>query len=285
MRAITFSGLMTPDGTMEVEPGFVVDVDRVPDEIPDGFELLSVFASDQDGTVLAATQLPLVIPCAPPGSGQPQFQPAPVAYGVVACPDGTAALRAELDEKVLWERSVSNEPLRVEVKWPERVSRKQTRLSWRASVSPAMAAVGWVADDSAAAPLSLPTESAEVVVDLTNVAGGHSCHLELLVSDGLRTERLSSPAYELEPGGWAVWILAPPDGAEVAAGQPLTLAAQAYHREEHTVSEAVDWSSSLTGGLGTGSRLPVSLQPGEHIITAAVEGADARIRVVQLPKS
>jgi hypothetical protein len=126
-------------------------------------------------------------------------------------------------------------------------------------------------------PLSVPSTSQVIIADLTDAAGGGDCLLELFVTDGFASQRVRSQPYELEPAGWRVWIGAPADGAQLAAGAVTYLSAQAFHLEERVASGDISWSSSLDGALGSGARLPVSLSPGRHVLTATAGGAAAAI--------
>jgi hypothetical protein len=104
--------------------------------------------------------------------------------------------------------------------------------------------------------------------------------LELRVSDGLRTVPTRSDSYDIEPKGWVLWLLSPPDGAELPAGRPVQIAGQAFHVEEEVASFELVWTSSVDGPLGTGANLDRDLSPGEHRLTAAAHGQETSVTVL-----
>jgi hypothetical protein len=278
MRALTFTGFRHSDGTLEVDPGFVIDVESLPEQdVADG-DAIEVVALGRAGDPLATTRIPLVDPCAPPLAGG--IEPAPTATGIIDFPPETVALRAAMDDRVLWTRRAPRRALAVEVQWPDAVKRDPVRVAWRSSTDGCLAALGWSADGGRTmSPLSLPTASPVIVADLSTVAGGPDCSFTLHVTDGWSSQQFTSDTFPLEPGGWQVWILAPANGSVIRAGDELLLAGQGYHLEEHRHGEDLEWSSSLTGGLGDGARRITTLTPGEHIITASLEGVSAQVQV------
>src|SRR4051794_29045059 len=116
MRALTFTAFGLPGESFEVDPGFVVEVDALPEQDPGGGEAVEVRALGAAGEVLAGTSVPLTAPCAPPAGGN--TTPARTAAGLVAFPEGTAALEAVVGETVIWERRRPDRPLEVDVEWP-----------------------------------------------------------------------------------------------------------------------------------------------------------------------
>jgi len=100
------------------------------------------------------------------------------------------------------------------------------------------------------------------------------------MTDGLRTQRIRSGSYQVEPKGWVLWLLAPAAGARLPAGQPVVLAAQGYHLEERRPAyDEVAWESSRAGAVGTGARVLAALEPGEHAITARMHDMSAEVSV------
>ncbi|MEW1841207.1 hypothetical protein AB0392_24965 [Nonomuraea angiospora] len=277
MRALTFTAFLRPGGAFEVDPGFVVEIDALPEQPPGDGEAVEVRALSEAGVVLAATRVPLVDPCAPPMAGV--TSPSRTAVGLVGFPERAAALEAVADEVVIWELRRPDRPLEVDVEWPDAVDRGPVRVAWRSSAEGCQAVLGWTADGGkTTAPLSLPTTAREIVVDLRYSPGGPKCAFVLQVTDGWSTVVRRSTV-QLPKGGWQVWILAPAEGEEVPADEPVLLAGQAFHLEEHRPSEDLIWSSSLSGGLGSGSRVLAALEPGEHVITARLGEASASVTI------
>jgi myo-inositol-hexaphosphate 3-phosphohydrolase len=89
-----------------------------------------------------------------------------------------------------------------------------------------------------------------------------------------------------------VSIMAPTNGAVVASGSPVTLAATAADPEDGDLSAGIHWRSSMGGYLGTGGTLVVSsLASGLHVLTAEVvdgagrpASATVEVRVGTAPK-
>ncbi len=232
------------------------------------------------GDVVATTRLAVGEPCAPGGTPY-AGRSARVAVGLVPFPREAAGVRVSLDAQVLLERTARRGRLDAEVEWPDALTGESV-VRWRAPAQEECRAVlGYSNDDGRHwEPLSLPTASDSITFDTRYLPGGAPGLLELRVTDGLRTIALHSDPYEVEPKGWTLWILAPADGATLAAGRPVVLAAQAYHVEERQPSlEGIRWSSSADGDLGSGARVETLLSVGEHRLTATANGQTAEVAV------
>lgn len=72
-------------------------------------------------------------------------------------------------------------------------------------------------------------------------------------------------------------ITAPANGASFVAGVNVTFTGTASDIEDGTISNAIAWSSSLDGVLGTGASLTVNtLRVGSHTITASITDSHGR---------
>src|SRR5262249_8054393 len=81
----------------------------------------------------------------------------------------------------------------------------------------------------------------------------------------------------------AVAIMAPSNGTVMFAANPLALVGTATDVEDGPVAARSRWTSSLNGGLGTGSHVTATgLRPGTHTITAAAKDSDGRAGQAQL---
>jgi hypothetical protein len=275
MPSLTFAAVLAYDGTLHVEPGFVVDAPPTP--VDDG--AVEVVALGRGGRALARTMLSLDATCAPPVDGAAAEPSPPVVIGVVDVPDGTTGLAVNIDGRPAWERTAPTDPPEPLVDWPRALQRGPVEISWSASTEACQAALGYSVDRGRTwLPLSLPSASTTIVADLTHQAGG-DCLLELVVSDGFHTERVRSEPLALETAGWQVWIMAPADGAAVDAGEVTVLTGQAYHAEDRQPFFGLSWTSSIDGALGIGGRLPVSLSPGLHSLTATAHDRSVSVRV------
>jgi hypothetical protein len=269
MRVLTFSAILHGDGELELEPGFVAEGE------PSKDGELTVEALGRIGKPVAKTALPLETPCTPP-AGEPER----AAFGLVAFPATATGLRVTLGDKVLLERTAPREKLDVRVEWPGALSGTAS-VGWKASVDGCMASVGYSNDGGATfTPLALPGAGERIEFDTALLPGAREGLLEMVVTDGLRTRRIRSAPYEVEPKGWVLWLLAPAGGAQLAAGQPVLLAAQGYHLEEREPAyDEIAWESSRAGALGTGARVLAALEPGEHTLIARLHDVSAEVAV------
>jgi len=69
-------------------------------------------------------------------------------------------------------------------------------------------------------------------------------------------------------------INAPTSGTEFVEGATISLQGTATDVEDGDISGSIQWTSSLSGSLGSGSPLPANLVPGVHVISAAVADSD-----------
>lgn len=269
MRVLTF-GAVLQDGELELQPGFVTEGEPSHEKGE-----LTVEALGRGGRPLAVTTLPLETPCGYPGG-----ETARAAVGLVAFPERATGLRVSLEGRVVLEWNAPPDDLAVSVEWPASLSGAET-VRWRASADGCVASLGYSNDGGETwTPLALPGSGATIEVNAATLPGGRESLLELIVTDGFHTERIRSDAFEVEPKGWVLWILSPPAGARLPAGEPVPLTAQGYHFEERRGGfDDIEWESSAGGGLGTGARVLATLEPGEQTITARMYDVTADVRV------
>lgn len=275
MRALTFTGVLLADDELQLEPGFVVDGD-----VPGGQGELTVEALARDGQAIAVTQLPLVTPCGYP-TRDPAEHPPRMAVGLVEFPEKADGLRVTLDGRTLLERTAPPGPREPTVEWPGALDPGPVSVRWRLPQRGALSSLGYSNDGGETwTPLSLPTGESSITFDAHLLPGGEHCLLELAVTDGVHTTRVRSAEYAVAPKGWTLSILSPADGASLSSREPVLLAAQGHHLEQRRAgSEEIAWTSSLDGGLGTGTQVMSTLRPGAHTITATMTGVWAQVQV------
>lgn len=271
MRVLTFAAILQEDGTLEIQPGFIVE-----GQPSRGRGELRVEALARGGRrPLATTMLPLQTPC-----GYPNGATARVAFGLVAFPESATGLRVRLEGSVLLEQTAPPDDLEVNVDWPVSLSGAET-VTWRASVDGCFASLGYSNDGGETwTPLALPGPSNTMQVNGETLPGGRECILELIVTDGFHTQRVRSGVYDVASKGWVISILSPAAGARLPSGQPVLLAAQGYHLEERKASfDNIEWTSSAGDALGTGARLLATLELGDQTITATMNDVRATVFV------
>jgi hypothetical protein len=117
-------------------------------------------------------------------------------------------------------------------------------------------------------------------VELDTLPGGEMPVFQVIAFDGTRAGSAISapipPAPGLKPG---VVIEVRVSAPQFPSGFPVLLGASAFDPEDRMLpGDAIAWSSSIDGALGTGSELVVdSLSAGTHTITATVTDSDGLI--------
>lgn len=122
-------------------------------------------------------------------------------------------------------------------------------------------------------------------VELDTLPGGETPTFQVIAFDGTRGGSAVSdpipPASGFQPRGLkpGVVIEVRVTKPQFPSGFPVPLGASAFDAEDRMLpGEAIAWSSSIDGELGTGSELVVDdLTPGTHTITASVTDSDGLI--------
>jgi hypothetical protein len=138
------------------------------------------------------------------------------------------------------------------------------------SDAPLTSVASYSSDDGASwQPLGLPTAGNEVELDLDALPGGERCRVSVKTTDGVHTVTTISEPFTLPPRPCVALILAPGPGLVIPEGETLQLQGQGYWLEEQRPEfEALLWSSSLAGALGSGPVVgAVGLEAGTHEIT------------------
>ncbi|CAN5319213.1 hypothetical protein BH18ACT14_BH18ACT14_08140 [soil metagenome] len=285
-------GLLFADNRFERLPGFTIaDVPATDDrESPLRAELL-----DSEGHVVLRVGIPRAVPCADGPGADPSFR---LASGVVPLPAKAAAARFLVDDVVVEEyRFPEGEPVTAFTALPADGASGRVTVAWESrhpSDTPLTSVASYSSDDGASwQPLGLPTDGSEVKVevDLDALAGGERCRVSVKTTDGVHTVTTVSEPFKLELRPCVAMILAPGPGLVIAEGETLHLQGQGYWLEEREPEfEALFWSSSLAGALGSGPVADVvGLEEGTHEITLEAGEGDragrATVEVVVTPPS
>jgi hypothetical protein len=113
-------------------------------------------------------------------------------------------------------------------------------------------------------------------LDLDALPGGERCRVCVRTTDGLHTVTTVSEPFALPLRPCLAMILAPGPGRVIAEGETLHLQGQGYWLEEHRPElEALFWSSSLAGALGSGPVADIAgLEVGTYEITLEADEGD-----------
>lgn len=281
-------GLLFADNRFERYPGFSTDNVPATDdrESPLRAELL-----DSEGSVVLQAGIPLGIPCVDAPGADPSFR---MAAGALQLPAKAAAARFLVNDVVVEEyRFPEGEPVTAFTNLPRDGASGGVTIAWESKHpgdAPLTSIVSYSSDDGANwQPLGLPTAANELEVDLDALAGGERCRVSVKTTDGVHTVTTVSGPFKLELRPCVAMILAPESGLAIAEGETLHLQGQGFWLEDQRPEfEALLWSSSLAGPLGSGPTADViGLEDGKHEITLeAGEGnrvGRATVEVVVTP--
>ncbi len=113
-------------------------------------------------------------------------------------------------------------------------------------------------------------------VDFSTLPGAAAALLRVDVSDGVNTGSATSIPFSVPkklPS--TVVINAPLNGAIQPAANPVYLSGAAYDADDGVLTgTALQWTDNVQGALGSGSFLPVNLQPGTHSLTLTATDSD-----------
>ncbi|HYH44945.1 MAG TPA: PxKF domain-containing protein, partial [Thermoanaerobaculia bacterium] len=113
-----------------------------------------------------------------------------------------------------------------------------------------------------------------LVVDFDQLPGGSGVRLRVTASDGINSGNALSSGFAVPSKLPAVEILGPSAGEIFRLGDLVWMRAHAYDADDGILDgDAVRWTSSLDGALGSGASLPLTtLSAGRHTLT--VEASD-----------
>jgi subtilisin family serine protease len=101
--------------------------------------------------------------------------------------------------------------------------------------------------------------------------GNHTLTASVTDSNGFANSASVNVSVRNAP---TVAITAPASGAQQLSSQPFSFSATASDIENGNLGAAVQWSSNISGALGSGATLNKLLAPGTHVITANATDGD-----------
>ncbi len=271
VAAVQFSGSVTQAGVVTLQPW-----SSLPNQgaIPPRSGPYSVRAVDANGVVLAAqgfnvsffvlTNPPTTVTSAPFG-------------GIVAFPANTARFQILKGATVLKEIPVSqSDPVvgQVTPVQPGQTIGGKNTILWSAvdgDGNPLTFNVEYTADITAASPVweligqGLTTRS--FTYDFSGLPGGKNAVLRVTASDGVRTGSAVSAQFSVPFKGPEAFI-DNDDNSNFELDDDIELSGGAVDLQDGIISdEGLVWSSNISGKLGVGGTIVITLPAGQHTIT------------------
>jgi hypothetical protein len=194
--------------------------------------------------------------------------------GKVPFPPATRVVRFYHGGVLVHEIIVSEFEPEVMLKWePADKTTGRQIISWEAKHSegkPLEYFMRYSHDDGVSwQPVTFATIETKKELDFDRLPGGERCRIMLVATDGIRTTTAQSKSFQVPVKSCKSMIFAPVNGAMLDPSEPIIFEGQGFYLEENLPeSEALFWTSSIDGKLGTGMILQVpKLSPGIHQIT------------------
>ena len=267
---LSIVGTVDRDGHVEIQPGFVTQSPETSRWAADSGSngLLVVECISDSGEVLSRHHLPVAPLCvyAGPAHGLGLFA------AKIPFLEEVRGIRIQRFQKTLLELRRQDHPPRVRFDWkPASTMVGIASIKWSARWSddtPVHFMLLYSFDDGREwQPLTLCSERKGVDINFDELPGGERCRLKILVSDGMNTSNAISPHFAVPRKGYRALIMMPADGSVFRAGHVACFMGQGVHIEERRAElDALEWTSSIDGGLGRGAFLETRLSPGLHEI-------------------
>jgi hypothetical protein len=213
-----------------------------------------------------------------------RFQPREPASFTVALPQvpGAARLVLRQGSEELAERPFSAHPPQVTLTSPAAGTALSgtVTIAWQgedADGDPLTYAVAYSPDDGRNwYYLGLDLSERQLLVDMAELPGGGQALLRVLASDGAHTAVVTAGPFNVARQAPAALILLPGETVSLREGQTLLLVGYGHDLEDGLLEgDSLNWSSDLSGHLGSGKRLTVTgLPAGRHTITLSVTDGD-----------
>lgn len=262
-------GILHPDNSFDWRPGYIIDRPPVSPPDGDGSALIAEVLGDR-GEVLLHAPVPLGSPCGDTGDRAPALQ---IAAGAIPFPETAHVVRLRLEDILIAERRRPAHPPALQLEWqPGATVDGVEVVRYSISADDVEAVVAYSHDGGDTWRALAPSSHVPGLdVDFSQLPGGERCLVQVVASDGFHTVKARSQPFAVPGKGWRAFILAPCEGAELVAGQPLWLQGQGYHLERGEVElDRLRWRSGEQA-IGRGAAIPVTLPPGDHRLTLEVD--------------
>lgn len=198
--------------------------------------------------------------------------------GKLPLDDATRGLTLSLQEKQLATFAFPDHPPELRLTWqPDAGAAHRQTITWEARHpdGAAMEFTVFYSNDGGQSyrPLSQSIAQMAYTTDFDLLPGGNG-QIMVQATDGGNMVTAKSPVFPVPIRPILPMILSPEDQANVQ-GAWVTLQGQGYDLEaDRPELEALVWTSSVSGRLGTGRTIQVSLSPGTHTIRLAAGTGD-----------
>jgi len=212
----------------------------------------------------------------------------------ISSPSTVASIEVREGPAVLVTRAASANAPVVQLTSPnggEVLDQPTVAVTWTASdadLDPLVFVVQFSADDGSTwTTLETGWTSTSVEIDRTALAGTNLGRFRVQASDGLRTASdASDGSFIVEDNAPVAAIVEPANGQLFYDGQAVVLRAMTLDPEDGALSgAALQWTSSLSGALGSGSPLSipvVHLAVGIHLVTLSAEDSAGNVATAQV---
>jgi hypothetical protein len=278
VRYLRVIGRLYRDGRLHLRPCYLTTQAPWSDREGVGDSPLAAELLTERGESLGRYPLRVYSPCT--YDGRPATE---AVRGWVPFHPDTRAVRFTHRDRVVLEIRRAERPPEVALTWrpPDEIHGRH-RVTWEAR-SPRDAALQFLLRYSHDGGrrwqrVGWRTEARDATVDFDQLPGGERCLVAVVATDGVDTTTVESPPFAVALKRCQAFIVAPVDGAVVAADGPMQLLGQGFWMEESRVErDHLRWTSSLDGDLGRGASVRVDrLSEGQHRITLAA-GENGRV--------
>jgi hypothetical protein len=188
----------------------------------------------------------------------------------------TARIVVKRDQEIVHSIQVASQTPTVALTWGGKdVSGKQ-RITWRAADKAERPTYTLRYSNDGGANfriLARELTGTSHEVDFDTLPGGEHCLLQILATAGIRTAVAVSERFSVAPKPRRPVILAPVDGLVAVRGAAVRFLGVVYGPGGRSTSiEAMNWTSSIDGHLGSGAEMVLyALSPGRHILTLRID--------------
>jgi len=277
---LLLSGIICKDDTIELDPWHIVLADMTPSALEGGTYSIEFLDGSDNHLATYSFEPSFYILSNPPQ----ETDCAPFSF-VLPYPVDTLKVQIKHNEVVLEEVIVSANAPSVTVISPNGgESWTGTHdISWTASDLDGNSlsySVFYSHDGIVWSSVATNITDTRLSWDTTEVPGGTNCYIKVVATDGINTaEDQSDAPFTVTKKSPSAVIISPLDGSQHVEGAMITLKGMGYDLEDGQLGgEALSWTSSISGNLGTGQLLHLtSLPEGTQAITLIATDSDGNV--------